>query len=150
MIINSYQIQNVLADYSKRLSKSRQSNNGPSPAERSNPRDRINLSTEGKRQAIINQVANNIVNRITTVGPQNEVDHKIVNRLRSEVDQKGHHIEKNDVEFVFNIVNADEEKTTNTMSAATSSTLLDRLKEMTRETVGQDMNQSAVSEADAG
>jgi len=150
MIINSYQIQNVLADYSKRLSKNRQRADRPNPAERIHPDDRINLSAQGKRQTIIEQVATAIVNRITTVGPQNEVDHQIINRLRGEVDQDGRYTESNDVEFVFNVVNADAGKTTNRMSAATSSTLLDRLKEMTRETVGQDMTQPIGSDADAG
>ncbi len=138
MVVTSYQIHNVIDDYSKRLSRSRQVNRKKADPSSSSA-DRISLSSEGKRQSVIDRVSANIVERITRFGPQNDVDQEIVGQLRDEVDKNGSCKDQNAVEFVFNVIDGKCAKTTNTLSAKDSGSMLKRLEELTREKVGRDM-----------
>ena len=78
MQIPSYQIQNVLKVYSRQLSQGKilsRSNKFGSDIKTS--ADSVTISSEGKRQAIIDKVAANIVDRIITEGPQEKNEEKI-------------------------------------------------------------------------
>lgn len=138
MVITSYQIQNVIADYSKRIGRTRQV--GPDKADGPRaPRDKISLSATGKREAVIERVAANIVDRITRYGPQEDVDHQIVDQLRDEIQQDGERSDGNALEFVFNVVDKNHTKQTNTLSAEDSSTMIRRLEQLAKETVDRNM-----------
>ena len=146
MVVTNYQIHNVIGDYSKRLSRNRQAKR--EKADTASPdSDRINLSIEGKRKAVVDRVAANIVERITRFGPQNDVDREIVGRLRDEVDKNGDYKNQNAVEFVFNVIDGNQTKTTNTLSAKDSGAMLKRLEELTREKVDRDMASTQMAEA---
>ena len=80
MQIPSHQIHNVLKVYGKQLSQARIQDRKRA-LETPETVDRINLSAVGKRQAIIDRVAADIVDRITQSGPQDKVDQEIVNKL---------------------------------------------------------------------
>ena len=138
MYISSYQMHNVLADYTKRLEKNRGSKTRR-PAEIKSPVDRINLSTGGKRQAVIDKVAGNIVERITRFGPQDEMDRDIVNQLKDEMGAEGKFEDQDAVEFVFNVIDGSTDKTTNKLTAEDSSALMKRLEALTREAVDKNM-----------
>lgn len=65
MQITNYQMQNVLKVYSRQLSKNTLSKkNNTASAEKQQP-DKISISIEGKLKAIYNNVATDIVDRIT-------------------------------------------------------------------------------------
>ncbi len=138
MYISSYQMHNVLADYTKRLEKSRTSK-GQRPAGAASPVDRIDISVGGKRQVVIDKVTANIVDRIKRFGPQDDVDHEIVNQLKDEMDTEGKFRGQDAVEFVFNVIDGNTDKTTNKLTAEDSSLLLKRLEKVTREAVNKNM-----------
>ncbi|MFH1985937.1 MAG: DVU0524 family FlgM-associated protein [Pseudomonadota bacterium] len=138
MVVTSYQIQNVIADYSKRIGRNRQPRTGKAEDPRA-PRDKLSLSVEGKREAVIDRVAANIIDRITRYGPQEDVDHQIVDQLRDEIQRDGKQIDGSALEFVFNVVDGTRAKQTNTLSAKDSSSMLRRLEQLAKQTVDQNM-----------
>lgn len=138
MYISSYQMHNVLADYTKRLEKNRGSRS-QRPATAKSVVDRINISVGGKRQAVIDKVATNIVDRITRFGPQDETDREIVNQLKDEMGTEGKFKGQDAAEFVFNVIDGSTDKTTNKPAAEDSSVLMKRLETLTREAVDKNM-----------
>lgn len=137
MQIPSHQIHNVLKVYGKQLSQTRilerkKALNAPETT------DKINLSAIGKRQAIIDKVAADIVDRITQSGPQDKVDQEIVSKLEDELGQPIEFKEKNSA-FVFNVINQDNEKTTSTFQADDPDYLMKRLEELAKEAVDRNM-----------
>lgn len=137
MQIPNHQIHNVLKVYGKQLSRARilerkKILNAPEPA------DKINLSAMGKRQAIIEKVAADIVERITQSGPQDKVDREIVSKLENELGQPFEFKEKNS-DFVFNVINQDNEKTVTTLQADDPDYLMKRLEELAKEAVDRNM-----------
>ena len=101
--------------------------------------ERITLSAEGKRQAIIEKVAEDIVDRITRFGPQDEVDHEILNRLEVEIGQKIDFDKEEKSKFIFNTIGEDNKKSTNTFSTEDSGFLLKRLEQLVKEAVDKNM-----------
>ena len=138
MYISSYQMHNVLADYTKRLEKNRGAQS-QRPAAAKSVVDRIDISVGGKRQAVIDKVATNIVDRITRFGPQDETDREIVNQLKDEMGAEGNFKGQDAVEFVFNVIDGITDKTTNKLTAGDSSVLMKRLETLTREAVDKNM-----------
>ena len=138
MYIPSYQIHNVLKVYSRQVSQSRiierQKNLGDSQAV-----DRINISTEGKRKVIIEKVASDIVDRITRFGPQDNIDHTIMSQLQDELGQEIEFNNTNDSEFVYNTIDNNNNKQTNTLSVNGSSFLVERLQRIAQEEVDKNM-----------
>lgn len=138
MYISSYQMHNVLADYTKRLEKNRVSESQRLTGIKS-PVDKINISAGGKRQTVIDKVASNIVDRIKRFGPQDDVDREIVSQLKDELDTEGKFKGQNVVEFVFNVIDGKTDKTTSKLTAEDSSVLLKRLEQLTKKAVDRNM-----------
>ena len=138
MYIPSYQIHNVLKVYSKQVSQSRiierQKNLGDNQ-----PADRINISAEGKRKVIIEKVASDIVDRITRFGPQDNIDHTIISQLQDEFGQEIEFNKTNDTEFVYNTIDNNNNKQTNTLPVNDSSFLVERLQQIAKEEVDKNM-----------
>ena len=138
MYIPSYQIHNVLKVYSRQVSQSRiierQKNLGDKASV-----DRINISTEGKRKVIIEKVASDIVDRITRFGPQDNIDHTIVSQLQDEFGQEIEFNKTNDSEFVYNTIDNNNNKQTNSLPVNGSSFLVERLQEIAQEEVDKNM-----------
>jgi hypothetical protein len=141
MNIPAYQIHNVLKVYTQQLSENR----GLSMRNhllRQVPTDSINLSVDGKRRAIVEKVATGIVDRITHFGPQDDIDHEIVDQLQNEI---GKDIEFNtpkETRFVFNVIDRHNEKKTHTLSVEDTSYLIKRLEELAIVAVDQKMKSS--------
>lgn len=138
MQISSYQMHHVLNDYGRRLGQSKTAS-GHKSANPKEPLDKIRLSAEGKRQTVIEQVAASIVERITRFGPRDEVDQQIMDQLQGEIDKRPELEGRKASEFVFNVIDEEKGKTTNTLSDENSKSLLQRLEELTRETVNKNM-----------
>jgi hypothetical protein len=122
MYIPSYHIHNVLKVYSKQVSQSRiserQKEIGSKPSV-----DKIEISSEGKRKMVIDKVAAGIVDRITQVGPESQVDHEIVNHLQNELGRSVTHDTEGSSDFVYNVIDDNNQKTTNTLSVEGSDLL---------------------------
>ena len=131
MHIPSYQIHNVLKVYSRQVRQSRiiehQKRLGAIPSF-----DSINLSSEGKRKVVIDKVAADIVDRITRFGPQDRIEHNIVNQLHDELGQKG-------ADFIYNTIDDNNNKTTNTLPVNDSDFLTTRLKQIAQKEVDKNM-----------
>ena len=137
MYIPSYQIHNVLKVYSKQVSQSRilerQKGLDDKPSV-----DKINISAEGKRKVVIDKVSADIVDRITQFGPQDQIEHDIVNQLEDEIGQPVEFSEegkKKETDFVFNVFDDQNNKKTNTISVENSSFLTQRLSQLAKEEV---------------
>ncbi len=137
MQIPSHQIHNVLKVYSKQLSQARILDRQkalfqPSAA------DKINISAEGKRQAIIDRVAADLVERITQSGPQDKVEQEIVDKLENELGQP---VRFNGTgnQFIFNVVDQNNEKTINTVEVDDPEYLVRRLEQLAKEAVDKNM-----------
>jgi hypothetical protein len=139
MYVPSYQMDNILNDYTKRLGQSRASGRqGKADGDKA-PGERVNLSSEGKRQAVIEKVATKIVERITRFGPQDEIDREIVNKLNDEMEKGTVFEEQHEAGFVFNTIDERNNKNTETLNVDDSSFLVNRLEQLAREAVDQNM-----------
>jgi hypothetical protein len=137
MQIPSHQIHNVLKVYSKQLSQGRAVERRETFSEQPEE-DKISLSAVGKRQAIIEKVAADIVERITQSGPRDKVDHEIVDKLEDELGQSIEFNEQ-DNNFVFNVIDNNNEKTTTSSQMHNPDYFMKRLEQLAKEAVDKNM-----------
>jgi hypothetical protein len=136
MQIPSYQMHNVLNVYRKQFTRnelSQRQNTGEVTA----PGDRVSLSSEGKRQAIIEKVTAEIVERITNFGPQEALDHEIINQLEQDTGTLVTFGDPQNAKFIYNFIDANNEKASATLSINDSDGLVNRLEELAKEAVGK-------------
>jgi hypothetical protein len=138
MEIPTYQIHKVMKVYTRQLSQSKMLEKQKAVAGKSSM-DKINISVEGKRQAIIEKVASDVVERITSFGPKDEFDQEIVDKLEQEIGGKVEFKQNKSSTFVFNVIDSENNKTTNTVSVKNSDYLLNRLEQLTKEAVNKNM-----------
>jgi len=138
MQIPSYQIQNVLKVYSRQLSQGITLSKNRSASANKISADSVTISTEGKRQAIVDKVALNIVERIITEGPKENTEEKITNRIKKEV---GKNIiftkEKN--QFTYTKIDKNNQKTIHTLSGEDSKFIIQRMAELARKIADNNM-----------
>ncbi|THB76141.1 MAG: hypothetical protein D3926_18665 [Desulfobacteraceae bacterium] len=138
MQIPSYQIQNVLKVYSrqlsqgKMLSKNKFVNTGKASA------DNVTISSEGKRQAIIEKVASNIVDRIITEGPKEQSEKNIASQIEKELGKKIN-FSKTKNQFTYTVVDKNNQKITHTLSVEDSKFIVKRMTELAREVADKNM-----------
>ena len=130
MHIAAYQIHNILKVYSKKLTQGRLLNRqGTSDTE----------STEDKRQAVVDKVASDIVDRITKQGLQKE-DSESVSQNKAEIKNTASGgADNNNTDFIFNVIDQNNEKTTNSMSVENPDFLAKRLEQLAKEAVHKNM-----------
>ena len=138
MEIPSYQIHNVLKVYSRQVSQTKMIERSKTLGKKMSP-DKINLSAEGKRKAIIEKVASDIVERITSFGPQSDMDHEIVNKLKSELGKEIDFKKKGDRNFVFNVIDENNNKVKTTLSVEDTDFVFKRLDQLAKELVDKNM-----------
>ena len=136
MYVPSYQIHNVLKVYGKQVSQSRIIDRQKSTGTQQSV-DKISISAEGKRKMVIDKVAAGIVDRITQFGPQDQIDHEIVSHLEGEV---GHSIDFNTGnDFVFNVIDDENNKKMETLSMEGSNFLTERLEQIAKAAIDKNM-----------
>ncbi len=137
MNITTYQIHNVLRAYGKQLSRSKrlQHKKGDALLRRT---DRISLSVQARRQAIIDRVTSDIINRIINDGPHYEMEQEAFGQLE---DEYGGSLSVNneDSELVFKVIDKEKGEVTKTLSIEDSNFLKDRLEEITKSKVDDQM-----------
>ena len=114
MHIPSYKVHNVLKVYSKQLRQRKFSEKKPIIKG-------IDRTSEGRRQAIIKKVADEIFDRIIRCGIHEEVDHEIADQQKKnslEYTKK----EKN--EFVFNTIDNNNKKSIGRLLISDASILI--------------------------
>jgi hypothetical protein len=137
MIVSSYQIRNVLNVYSKQLSRGRSAQK-PKPGNNNQPSDQINLSTEGKRKATIEKVAQDILSKISHYGTTDENKTKARELLRDEAKSRIESDNTKETAFVFNVIDDLNNKTTTALSVKDTNFLINRLGKLARDAVDKD------------
>jgi len=137
MLVSSYQIHNVLNVYSKQLSQDR---NAPkSEAGRQKQlSDQIQLSTEGKRRATIEKVANDILSKISDFSANGQIknDAQPLPAEKEEIASESGN--KKETAFVFNVIDDLNQKTTTALSVKDTQFLINRVEQLAREAVEKD------------
>lgn len=136
MVISSYQVNNVLRVYGDQLRQERISNKPKTNGNRSP--DKISISTEAKRKAIIEKIASGIVDKITHYGPNENVEKEVFQKLENEY---GSHLAitgDNPSDLIFKEIDENGE-TINQLSIEDSEFLRYKLEEITKETVNKNM-----------
>ena len=139
MQIPSYQIQNVLKVYSRQLSQGKilsRSNKFGSDIKTS--ADSVTISSEGKRQAIIDKVAANIVDRIITEGPKEKNEEIITSQIEQELGKKIN-FTKDKNQFTYTVIDENNQKITQTLSVEDSKFIVKRMTELARQVADNNM-----------
>jgi hypothetical protein len=139
MQIPSYQIQNVLKVYSRQLSQGKILARNKAVGSSQASADDVSISAEGKRTAIIEKVTSSIVDRITTVGPQEEMEYNIAGQVEKELGQKINFTQKKEEKFSFTTIDEDNVKTIKTLSVEDSEFVIRRLTELARQAADNNM-----------
>ena len=133
MFVPSYQMHNVLNVYTKKLRhniKSKDQNKSEKP-----PTDRVKLTSERKRRATIEKVSKEIYEKIIRFGSQAESSHPKSEQIKVKVAKKVASAKTNKSGFVFNVIDTINRKTTNTVSVEDSSFLIQRLEQLSKDTL---------------
>lgn len=136
MVISAYQVNNVLRVYGDQLRNNRLSDRPKNTNTRSP--DRINISVEAKRKAIIDNIANSIVDRITNYGPQDNVEEEVSKNLEDEYGVQLAITRKSPTDLIFKVIDENGE-TKNSLSIKDSKFSRYQLEEITSETVDENM-----------
>ncbi|MDY7037520.1 MAG: DVU0524 family FlgM-associated protein [Thermodesulfobacteriota bacterium] len=116
MVISAYQVNNVLRVYGDQLRQSRISTRSNHANTRAP--DTINISAEAKRKAIVDKIANDIVDKITQYDPQDS-HNNIKNEVSKELgDEYGINLainRKSPNDLIFKVIDENGE-TTNSLS----------------------------------
>jgi len=136
MVISTYQVNNVLRVYGDQLRHNRLSSE-ESSGDTCSP-DKINISSEAKRKAIIDKIASDIVDKITRYGPHENVEKDVFKQLE---DEYGAHLaisRNNPTDLIFKVIDGNGE-TMNALSIEDSKFLRYKLEEITRDIVDKNM-----------
>ncbi len=137
MNITTYQVHNVLKAYSKQLSQSKRlpHNKGVAGQRRA---DRISISVQARRRAIIDKVTSDIVNRIIHEGPREQMEQEAFKQLEDEYGNNLS-VKNEDSELVFKVIDKEKGEVTKTLSIEDSKFLKNRLEEITKSKVDDQM-----------
>ncbi|MCP3874811.1 MAG: hypothetical protein GY699_16870 [Desulfobacteraceae bacterium] len=138
MQIPSYQIQNVLKVYSRQLSQGKILSRNKFSTINKASADSVTISSEGKRKAIIDKVAANIVDRIITEGPKEKNEEKITSQIEKELGKKIN-FTKDKNQFTYTMIDENNQKVTHTLSVEDSNFIVKRMTELAREVANNNM-----------
>jgi hypothetical protein len=133
MFVPSYQMHNVLNVYTKKLRHTINSKDQYTSEKR--PADQGNLTSEGKRRATIEKVSKEIFEKIIRFGSQAESSHPKSEQIKGKVAKEGTAAKTKKSGFVFNVIDTINKKTTNTVSVEDSSFLIQRLEQLSKDTM---------------
>ena len=131
MYVPSYQMHNVLNVYSKQLRQNMVSEGNNKMPEKPQS-DRINISPEGKRQATIEKVSKDIVDKISRYDTLNETRQQITEYTNINSDNGILPYKTENKTFVFNAIDSINQKSKTTLSVDDSSFLIQRLEQLAK------------------
>jgi hypothetical protein len=136
MVISSYQVNNVLRVYGDQLRQgkaTRKIGNAPHSAA-----DRLELSTDAKRKALIDRIATKIVDKILQEGPGEEMEKEVFKKLQDEFGAPLTVSQEETKGLVFRVID-EKGDALHSLSIEDSNFLTRKLKEITTETVDKNM-----------
>ncbi len=137
MQIPSYQIQNVLKVYSRQLSQGKILTNKFNNAH-SISADNVTISSEGKRKAIIDKVAANIVEKIITEGPREKSEEQIAIQIEKELGKELNY-DRDKNQFTYTAVDSHNNRVSHTLSVEDSKFVVNRMTELARQVADNNM-----------
>jgi len=132
MQIPSYQIQNVLKVYSRQFSQGKLLDKNKFNDANKVSADNVNISSEGKRQAIIDKVASNIVDKIINEGPNEKDKTQITDQIEKELG-KNIDFTKGRNQFTYTSVDENNNKVVQNLSVEDSKFIVERMTELARQ-----------------
>ena len=139
MHIPSYQIQNVLKVYSKQLSQQKFFAKNKALGQNTASADSVTISSKGKRQAIIEKVATNIINKITMEGPKEQVEETITSQIEQELGKKINFNSIKENKFTYTYIDENDKKVTKTLSIEDSDFVMKRMTELAKQVADSNM-----------
>jgi hypothetical protein len=136
-------MHNVLKVFTNQLSKCR----APVPdrlAVRKPTPDAIDVSTEGRRQNLIERIASDIVARIRNVGGRASSETRITENLKKESKGPDSVPNSRNAKFIYNVIRGEAEKKTNTLSVEDADFLAKRFEELVRKMMDRSAHSSSV------
>jgi methionyl-tRNA formyltransferase len=125
--------------YSKQLSQGKMlSRNSKFGIANTVSADSVTISSEGKRQTIIDKVAANIVDKIITEGPKEENEAQITDQIERELGKKIN-FSKDKTQFTYTTIDDNNNKTTKTLSVEDSQFVVKRMTELARQVADNNM-----------
>ena len=100
--------------------------------------DKIDISSEAKRKAIVDKIASDIVDRITQFGPHENVEKEVFQKLEDDYGANLAVAGNGSTDLIFKVIDEDGE-TMNSLSLEDSKFLRYKLQEITRDTVNRNM-----------
>jgi hypothetical protein len=138
MYVPSYQMHNVLNVYSKQLRQNLASEEKNRMPQKLQP-DRISLSSEGKRQATIEKVSKDIIDKISRYSSLDETRQRITEYAKVNSDKDALAPKTENKTFIFNAIDSINQKITNTLSVDDSNFLIQRLEELAKKASNKKM-----------
>jgi len=132
MFVPSYQMHNVLNVFRKQLRHNIISDKKKITPEKLRA-EQVSLAPEVKRQATIEKVSNDIIEKITRFGSQTRSDQEPTERAKEGVEKENAAGDAKETTFVFNVIDTINQKTRNTLSVEDSSFLIKRLEQLSKE-----------------
>ncbi len=132
MNVPSYQMHNVLSVYSKQLRQNLASMDKPRGFAKP-PEDRVDLTPEVKRQTMIEKVSKEILDKISSYGTHRNSHWRksdYANRIAIQADPSA---EVENQTFVFNAIDAVNNKRQNSLSVDDSNFLIQRLDQLAKQ-----------------
>ena len=138
MTISTYQIQNVLRVYGKQLRQGKTLKRQLPLTE--SPQDKIDISTDGKRSAIIKKLASEVVDKIAHSGPSNDIE---ANTLKELEEEYGSNLsvarDESTNKLVFKVIDKQKNETIEIVSSEDSNFLKQRLEEIAKNKIDDNM-----------
>ena len=134
MVIQSYQIHNVLNVYRRQLSQGKFDLFGSTSFPES-PSDAVQISTQGNNPSILEKVTASVLKKITNVEPGSGLDHEMSDPIQL-TDKDLHKVQK-DNEFIFNTIVGNNQKETRSIAIDNSQVLMNRLDELAKAAVNR-------------
>jgi hypothetical protein len=97
------------------------------------PTDQVSLTPEGKKQATIERVSKDILDKISRLGSRSGVDQQPVERAKDGVEKETVADDGREATFVFNVIDTINQKRRNTLSVEDASFLIKRLEQLSKE-----------------
>jgi hypothetical protein len=132
MFVPSYQMHNVLNVYSRQLRQNIASSNNKKTAGRQ-PADQVSLTTGGKREATIEKVSKDIVNKITKFGSLNKTRYRVTESAKDKAEIETAAGNENKTTFVFNVIDDINKKITNTLSVEDPGFLIRQFEQISKD-----------------
>ena len=131
MYVPSYQMHNVLNVYSKQLRQNMVSEDKNKLPQKLKT-DQVSLTPEGKRQATIEKVSKDILDKISRYSSLNEINQSITEQTNVNPGYENLPDKEKNKTFVFNAIDTINKKSTNTLSVDDSSFLIQRLEQLAK------------------